>query len=514
MPGVYLVTEGEGARGVRADLKPSMGAQAVGRAGHCTGSSGGRDSSSGEHGAAARRVPSRPRVLSLARLLLLVFVTRQQSATALTPPTTLLRGLSPGTAEFANQAQTLVSERLLGPVQRAALGPWQSFEAQASEAKQWWDALESRITEPVSLLLGAVHQQQELAQHAASDLFLSAASASSTAVAATSSSLPSLINTILTDEKSVPIFLIINFLLVVFGVGQDLSLERIGSPYPAGSTTYSKSAAQTFFSSRPIFVLRRLLQLAQLTGSFQLKLLVDWKTGNLEKNEKERAVEALALATKCGPTTIKLAQALSLRLDLIPEAYALQLRQLQDAVPPFPSDKAFAILRRELNVANLDEVFSSISPAPVASASIGQVYKAKLKDGRVVAVKIQRPQILAEIALDLYLLRLLTPLQVRISNAINKLPTEQADIDVAIALVDEWGRGFVAEVDYLSEAENTRSFAVAMEKRGLNAAVTSPAVVDELTRSCVIVTEWVDGTRLDRDSSPDVPRLCAVAVNA
>ena len=75
------------------------------------------------------------------------------------------------------------------------------------------------------------------------------------------------------------------------------------------------------------------------------------------------------------------------------------------------------------------------------------------------------------------------------------------------------GRGFVAEVDYRLEAINARTFIEAMERRGLN-AVTAPAVIENLSGSKVIVTEWVQGTRLDRDASPDIPRLCSVAVNA
>ena len=71
----------------------------------------------------------------------------------------------------------------------------------------------------------------------------------------------------------------------------------------------------------------------------------------------------------------------------------------------------------------------------------------------------------------------------------------------------------VAEVDYLAEAKNTIEFSAAMERRGLN-AVTAPAVVSELSTSKILVTEWVEGTRLDRDASEDVPRLCGVAINA
>lgn len=315
------------------------------------------------------------------------------------------------------------------------------------------------------------------------------------------------------NPGTLPTFLLVNVFLVLVGFGQELSLESLGSPYPAGSTSYSKDAAEDFFGSRPIFVFRRLLKLAQLTSSFQLKLLFDWRTGQLEKNEKERAAEALGLSTKCGPTVIKLAQALSLRTDLIPEAYALELRSLQDAVPAFPSNIAFKIMRDEFQVEDLSKIFKSISPEPVAAASIGQVYKAELLDGTACAIKVQRPNILTEIALDLFILRLLTPLQVRISNAVNKISTSQQDIDLAISLVDEWGRGFVAEIDYQLEATNTRIFSEAMTKRGL-VSVIAPRVIDQLTRSRVLVTEWVEGTRLDRDASSDVPRLCAVAVNA
>ena len=304
---------------------------------------------------------------------------------------------------------------------------------------------------------------------------------------------------------TLPVFTIGYALLLVFGgIGYDDS--KVGSPYDAGTKTYSVEEAERFYGARPLFVLRRLLKLASITGAFNLKLLFDWRTAQVEKNQAERAKEALTLATQLGPTFIKLGQALSIRTDLIPEAYALELRQLQDAVPPFDSAAAYDIIKKEMGIRKeIGEKFRSISPLPVASASIGQVYRGTLLDGRDVAVKVQRPKVLGEIALDLYLLRLITPLQVKLTNAINGQKTEQSDIDVAISLVDEWGRGFVAEVDYKLEAKNTKQFSLAMERRGLN-AVTAPTVVDELSGSKVLVTEWVEGTRLDRDASSDVPR--------
>ena len=125
----------------------------------------------------------------------------------------------------------------------------------------------------------------------------------------------------------------------------------------------------------------------------------------------------------------------------------------------------------------------------------------------------QRPGILSEIALDLYVLRLITPFQTAFTNLVNGVSTAPEDIEVALQLVDEWGRGFVAETDYRLEAKNTIDFQRAMAARGLD-AVCAPTVVEELARDTVLVTEWVEGTRLDRDASADVPRLCGVAINA
>lgn len=150
---------------------------------------------------------------------------------------------------------------------------------------------------------------------------------------------------------------------MIGGFGQDDS--KVGSPYDAGETSYDVNQADLFYGSRPLFVFRRLVRLAKLTTTFNLKLLLDWRFGNLEKNQPERAKEALTLATQLGPTFIKLGQALSIRTDLIPEAYALELRQLQDAVPPFDSAMAKEIVRKELGVNNLNERFQKISDVPV-----------------------------------------------------------------------------------------------------------------------------------------------------
>ncbi|CAB9506169.1 OF BC1 COMPLEX KINASE 3, chloroplastic [Seminavis robusta] len=300
--------------------------------------------------------------------------------------------------------------------------------------------------------------------------------------------------------------------------------NEMEAPYEPGTTTYSPEAAAEYYGRRPLLVAKRILRLALLTGAFNTGVLFDWlilgklfrdeEYTALKRAEPRRAKVALSLCEKLGPTFIKLGQALSIRTDLIPEAYALELRKLQDAVPPFDSDEARRVICDELGIRDVSEVFSTLSSEPVASASIGQVYRGTLAtNGKDVAVKVQRPGILAEIALDLHVLRVLSPIQTILQNAANGLKTSQVDIDNAILLIDEWGRGFVAETDYLLEAKNTIDFGKAMENRGLN-AVCAPRVVDTMTRNKLLVTEWVEGTRLDRDASPDVPRLCGVAINA
>lgn len=180
--------------------------------------------------------------------------------------------------------------------------------------------------------------------------------------------------------------------------------------------------------------------------------------------------------------------------------------QLQDNVPPFPAEVGRAVIAEELglpDVAALAAVFSRLAPEPVASASVGQVYRGVLRDGTEVAVKVQRPQVLLSVALDLYMMRSLAPTWQRI----NKLNTD------LVALVDEWGRGFVNELDYRREAASTTAFAAAMRARGLD-AVTAPRVVDEFSTGHVLTTEWVNGERLADSDAGDVPRLCGVALNA
>jgi predicted unusual protein kinase regulating ubiquinone biosynthesis (AarF/ABC1/UbiB family) len=196
-------------------------------------------------------------------------------------------------------------------------------------------------------------------------------------------------------------------------------------------------------------------------------------------------------------------QALSARTDLLPAKYAKGLTGLQDAVPPFSADLGRKVIEQELGI-QIDNVFSYLSPEPVAAASIGQVYKGVLRStGQEVAVKVQRPQVLQNVALDLHLMRSIAPRWQKLKEMNTNLT----------GLVDAWGTGFINELDYRKEAKATTEFSMAMKERGLG-SVFAPEVISELSSKYVLTTKWVDGQRLVDSDAIDVPRLCAVALNA
>ena len=277
-------------------------------------------------------------------------------------------------------------------------------------------------------------------------------------------------------------------------------------PYQSG--TYNATEAAKYFNSRPFKVLTRAYEIASPALSFGLRLYSDYSQGRLFEPsvEEQRAKDITQLLTKLGPTFIKVGQSLSIRTDLLRPAYLKELTKLQDQVPPFSSTEAVQIIEEELG-ASIDEIFSSgisKNEKVVAAASLGQVYRARLaKDNREVAVKVQRPQILDRVAIDMHILRSAAPLL----KAVGGL---QSDL---VGLVDDWGTGFVNELDYRMEAENAQIFMRSISKSPLAGVVFAPPVVGEFSTGRVLVTEWVQGERLERSSSSDVAQLCAVAMN-
>jgi predicted unusual protein kinase regulating ubiquinone biosynthesis (AarF/ABC1/UbiB family) len=284
---------------------------------------------------------------------------------------------------------------------------------------------------------------------------------------------------------------------------KSVSIEY-GEDAPYLEASYDPHAADDFYSSRKLASLTRLIQLLTQSSGFVTNAILDSKLNREDEMVDKRSQELLELVSDLGPTFIKVGQALSTRTDLLPAKYAKGLEGLQDAVPPFDGELGRAVIEQELGI-RIDDVFRELSMEPVASASIGQVYKGVLNDehGTEVAVKVQRPYVLNEVAMDLYMMRSLAPLWKK---------SQDVNTDL-VGLVDAWGTGFVNELDYKAEAKYTQEFSKAMEERGLG-SVFAPEVVEHLSSTHVLTTKWVDGERLSNSNADDVPRLCGVALNA
>ncbi|CAN5763939.1 MAG: AarF/ABC1/UbiB kinase family protein [Rubrobacter sp.] len=189
-----------------------------------------------------------------------------------------------------------------------------------------------------------------------------------------------------------------------------------------------------------------------------------------------------------GPTFVKFGQVLSTRSDIFPEGILSELQKLQDTARPMPAGRAQAILERELG-APVDEVFSAFDPVPLGSASIGQVHRAVLRTGEIVAVKVQRPEAPGRVAADLELMR-------EFAGFVDRRFAQRVLVD-AKGLVAEFEVVVRRELDYTAEAQNSRRFAANFA----GTPVVIPAVYREFSTSKVLTMEFVVGTRF-RDIQP------------
>ncbi len=201
------------------------------------------------------------------------------------------------------------------------------------------------------------------------------------------------------------------------------------------------------------------------------------------------APEALAAdLEKLGPTFVKLGQVLSSRPDLLPPAYLTALARLQDNVQPFPFPDVQRIVEEELG-ARLSKAFSSFEEKPIAAASLGQVHRAALRDGRMVAVKVQRPEIEQTVATDLEAIE-------EIAQFLTTRTGAARHYDL-IGMVDEFKRALEAEMDYLQEANNLRLLGKNLEEFE---AIVIPQPVDGYISKRVLTMEYVSGTKVTKIS--------------
>ncbi|XP_042006916.1 uncharacterized aarF domain-containing protein kinase At1g71810, chloroplastic [Salvia splendens] len=260
-------------------------------------------------------------------------------------------------------------------------------------------------------------------------------------------------------------------------------LFQLSSSEAESLNEYKISKIAAIYQKKPLILLRRLLQTATTLCRWFALRYYDRITERADVMFEARAAELRKILVQLGPAYIKIAQAISSRPDLIPPTYLDELSLLQDRITPFSTTVAFDIIEQELGLP-IDVLFSEISPEPVAAASLGQVYQARLRSsGKVVAIKVQRPGVRAAISLDILILRFL-------AGVVKRVGRFNTDLQ---SVVDEWATSLFREMDYIQEAKNGVKF---RQLYGSINDVVVPEMYVEQTSGRVLTMEWVEGQKL------------------
>ena len=217
-----------------------------------------------------------------------------------------------------------------------------------------------------------------------------------------------------------------------------------------------------------------------VTESMRIKWLRDDKP----VMEYTRFERIRMVAEELGPTFIKLAQILSNRPDIIPEGLVKEFEKLQDRVPPFPFEEAKKIIEAETGK-KLEEIFEEFNEKPMASASIGQVHKAKLRTGEEVVVKVQRPGVADTIALDLGIVKEAVKRADRYLKKQGVLNAEE--------VVRVFDRAITKELDYQNEARNIDRFRATYKSR---TDFYVPRAYREYSTNKILIMEFMKGCKI------------------
>src|SRR5262245_29547981 len=185
-----------------------------------------------------------------------------------------------------------------------------------------------------------------------------------------------------------------------------------------------------------------------------------------------------------GPTYIKVGQLLSTRADLLPQPFLEALARLQDDVAPFPFAQVEEIVTSELGV-RLSKAFSWFDPEPLAAASLGQVHRAAMRDGRLVVVKVQRPGIRPKIVHELEAIEEIATLLEQHTEAGRRYGYG--------SIVEEVRKSLLRELDYRQEARNLHTL---RENLARFERIVVPRAIDDYTTALVLTTEYVRGEKV------------------
>jgi predicted unusual protein kinase regulating ubiquinone biosynthesis (AarF/ABC1/UbiB family) len=261
---------------------------------------------------------------------------------------------------------------------------------------------------------------------------------------------------------------------------------------------------------------RALWRVLQITSVLVVGLLwrmIDgwsWTYGSgetVQDRQRRRAQWLLDRLIWLGPAFVKVGQALATRPDILPLVYIQVLAVLQDRLPSFSNQVAFAFIEEELGW-KPETLFERFEREPFAAASLGQVYHAITHEGDEVAVKVQRPDLRHTISLDLALMRRLAALAERFPRLSRGLPL--------VSIIDEFGSKLFEELDYVHEAHLTERFRANVEEV---AGIGAPHVYWEFSSRRVLTTEYIEGIKItDKEAlemaGVDIPFLLSQGVRA
>ena len=309
---------------------------------------------------------------------------------------------------------------------------------------------------------------------------------------------------------------------------------------------YDGDSIATYWEHRPVTIVKRLFSILSELGpvageylySFHLRPWAVEKISNADGKgnqqvgvnlEHKRQMEIdlsrklRSALTHLGPTFIKVGQQLSIRPDLISPTVLFELQRLCDAVPPFDDKIAMKVLAHELsskrddnnntdwNEDDVNEIVKSVfqeMPHLVASASLGQVYKATKNSKQQVAIKIQRPDILETVTLDLFLLLSYGKCVDKLCSIFtNQIPYHEA-------FLNGFAHGAFMELNYRAEAANQTYFREELHSRfnRKKTKVVVPQVHEEFTTNRVLVSDWIEGIPLAQAPQQQIQQLIPIGV--
>ncbi len=196
-----------------------------------------------------------------------------------------------------------------------------------------------------------------------------------------------------------------------------------------------------------------------------------------------RQVRIRMALEELGPTFIKLGQILSTRPDLLPTEYIDELSRLQDNVPTFPTETAKSIIEKETGKA-ISDIFESFDETPLAAASISQVHKAVLRNGRQVVVKVKRPDIERLVEIDFEIIYQLATLAEK--------RVEEFQLHQPTKIVEEFHRTLMKEMNFTNEASNIRQFQLQYKDTDY---IKIPDVIGEYSTDKILTLEYIDGIK-------------------